>query len=159
MERELYALWPAVVKHDRCITGLKVFVYTEHKNNMFQSAALDNRRIAKNVSNWATELPHFDLERQWIRGEAHILGDAPSRAPEEMDLWRRYLPIPSGPVHDIVSRIYSGWDQLNHACTSMAPRPEGAAQTFGDSAEGREISTPGGLRGDYLDRTSAESNS
>ena len=82
MERELYALWQAVVKHERFLKGLLCYVYVDHKNNMFVSSMLDNRRIAKKVSNWALELQHFNIHRQWIRGEANILSDAPSRAPE-----------------------------------------------------------------------------
>ncbi|MCP4193147.1 MAG: hypothetical protein GY768_21255, partial [Planctomycetaceae bacterium] len=79
MERELYALWQSVVGHDRLIKGFKAFCYIDHKNNIFEDAQLDNRRRSKKLSNWALELQHFDIVRVWIRGEANILADAPSR--------------------------------------------------------------------------------
>ena len=83
MERELYALWQGVLGHERLIRGFKVICYIGHKNNLFSEAQLDNRRRSKKMSNWALDLQHFDLDRVWIRGEANILGDAPSRAPWE----------------------------------------------------------------------------
>ena len=110
MERELYSLWQSAVKHERFIKGLLCVVYTDHKNNMFLSSMLDNRRIAKKVSNWALELQQFNLERNWIRGEANILADAPSRAP--VDTLKRWLPIPTGPVMDIIRRMYGGFEDL-----------------------------------------------
>merc|ERR1712007_34179 len=87
---------------------------------MFVSSMLDRRKIAKKVSNWAPELQHFNLHRQWIRGEANILADAPSRAPEEM-LARR-LPIPTGPVMDIVRRMYGGFDDLDGEVSKVADK-------------------------------------
>ena len=71
---------------------------------------LDNRRIAKKVSNWALELQQFNLERHWIRREANILADAPSRAP--VDTLKRWLPIPTGPVMDVIRRMYGGFEDL-----------------------------------------------
>ena len=38
------------------------------------------------MSNGALELQCFDIVRVWIRGEANILADAPSRAPWESAL-------------------------------------------------------------------------
>ena len=61
MERELYALWQAVVGHEKMIRGLLTFVYIDHKNNLFNAAMLGNKRIAKKVSGWALELQWFNL--------------------------------------------------------------------------------------------------
>ena len=55
----------------------------DHKNNLFTEAQLDNRRRRKKMSSWALELQQFNISRVWIRGEANILADAPSRAPWE----------------------------------------------------------------------------
>ena len=56
------------------------------------------------MSNWALELQQFDIVRVWIRGEANILGDAPSRAPWESEL-AGHLPIPDnqGSGEEVVS--------------------------------------------------------
>ena len=84
---------------------------------------LDSMRIAKNVSNWALELDPFNLERNWVRGEAHILAYAPSQAP--VDTLKRWLPIPTGPAMDIVRRIYGGFDDVaKEARTLGEPRGE-----------------------------------
>jgi hypothetical protein len=83
MERELYALWQGVVGHERLIRGFKTYCFIDHKNNLFTKAQLDNMRRSKKMSNWALELQQFDIVRVWIRGEANILADAPSRAPWE----------------------------------------------------------------------------
>ena len=105
MERELYALWQGVLSHDRLIRGFKVYSYIDHKNNTFTEAQLDNRRRSKKMSNWALDLQNYDLVRIWIRGEANILADAPSRAPWEATL-AKHLPIPDMPVRDLVKMMY-----------------------------------------------------
>ena len=105
MERELYALWQGVVGHERMLRGFKCYCYIDHKNNIFSDAQLDNRRRSKKMSNWALELQCFDIVRVWIRGEANILADAPSRAPWESAL-ARHLPIPDMPVRDLVRKMY-----------------------------------------------------
>ena len=112
MERELYALWQGVVGHERLIKGFKTFCYIDHKNNLFSEAQLDNRRRSKKMSNWALELQGFDIVRVWIRGEANILSDAPSRAPWENAL-ARHLPIPDMPVRDLVRKMYRDPDGLD----------------------------------------------
>ena len=66
MERELYAMWQGVVRHDKYIKGVHIFVYVDHKNNLFTASMLDNRRIAKKVSNWALEFQHYDMELSLI---------------------------------------------------------------------------------------------
>ena len=57
------------------------------------------------MSNWALELQCFDIVRIWIRGEANILADAPSRAPWEAAL-AKHLPIPDLPVRELVRKMY-----------------------------------------------------
>ena len=111
MERELYALWQAVVGHERLIRGLLTFVYVDHKNNLFVHSMLDNRRIAKKVSNWALELQCFNIVRVWIRGEANILSDAPSRAPWECEL-AKHLPVPAGPIEQLIKDFYQVPEEL-----------------------------------------------
>ena len=63
------------------------------------------------MSNWALELQQFDIGRIWIRGEANVLADAPSRAPWEEPL-AQFLPIPDMPVRHLVRRMYQDPDDL-----------------------------------------------
>ena len=105
MERELYALWQWVTGMDRLIKGFKTFVYMGHKNNLFSEAQLDNRRRSKKMSNWALELQQFNIARVWIRGEANILADAPSRAPWEAEM-AKHLPIPDLPLRELIRQMY-----------------------------------------------------
>jgi len=76
----------------------------DHKNNLYTEALLDNRRVSKKMSNWALELQGFNIIRIWIRGEANILRDAPSRAPWENALADQ-LPIPDAPLCEIIAKI------------------------------------------------------
>ena len=112
MERELYALWQGMVGHDRLIKGFKCYCYIDHKNNIFSDAQLDNRRRSKKMSNWALELEQFNIERMWIRGEANILADAPSRAPWEETL-AQFFPIPDMPVRDLIIKLYQAPEEVN----------------------------------------------
>ena len=64
------------------------------------------------MSNWALELQGFDIVRVWIRGEANILSDAPSRAPWESAL-ARHLPIPDMPVRELVRKMHREPDGLD----------------------------------------------
>ncbi len=57
------------------------------------------------MSNWALELQCFDIARVWIRGEANILGDAPSRAPWE-NAFAKFLPIPDSFVRQVINAMY-----------------------------------------------------
>ena len=91
---------------DRHIKGFHTYVYMDHKNNLFTEAQLDNRRRNKKLSNWALELQQYDIVRVWIRGEANILADAPSRAPWEAEMARN-LPIPDLPLRDIIRKCLS----------------------------------------------------
>ena len=63
------------------------------------------------MSNWALELQQFDIVRIWIRGEANILADAPSRAPWE-SRFAQFLPIPDMPVRDLVRQLYQDPDSM-----------------------------------------------
>ena len=63
------------------------------------------------MSNWALELQHFNIERIWIRGEANILADAPSRAPWE-DKLAQFLPIPDIPVRELIVKLYQAPDDV-----------------------------------------------
>ena len=63
------------------------------------------------MSNWALELQQFNIDRIWIRGEANILADAPSRAPWETRL-AQFLPIPDMPVRDLVVKFYQAPDEV-----------------------------------------------
>ena len=107
MERELYASWQGIVQHESLIKGFKVYAYIDHKNNIFSEAQLDNRRRSKNMSNWALGLQQFDVVRVWIKGEANVLSDAPSRAPWE-DALANNLPAPCDmPLQRIISEMYT----------------------------------------------------
>jgi hypothetical protein len=112
MERELYALWQGLVGHERLIKGFKCYCYIDHKNNIFSDAQLDNRRRSKKMSNWALELQQFNIERIWIRGEANILADAPSRAPWEEKL-AQFLPIPDMPVRELIIKLYQAPEEVD----------------------------------------------
>jgi len=105
MERELYGLWQGVVGFERLIRGFKVYVYMDHKNNLYSEALLDNRRVAKKMLNWALELQHFNIVKVWIRGEANILADAPSRAPWESELME-HLPLADLPLRELINKMY-----------------------------------------------------
>ncbi len=59
------------------------------------------------MSNWALELQQFDIVRVWIRGEASVLPDAPSRAPWSDELVK-HLPVPCDrPIRDIMSEMFT----------------------------------------------------
>ena len=88
------------------IKGFPTYVFMDHKNNLFTEAQLDNRRRSKKMSNWALELQQFNICRVWIRGEANILADAPSRAPWEAELARN-LPIPDLPLRELIRQMYA----------------------------------------------------
>ena len=105
MERELYALWQGVVGFERLIRGFKVYVYMDHKNSLYHEALIDNRRIAKKMLNWALEIQHFNIVRVWIRGEANILADAPSRAPWGCKLME-HLPLADMPLRELIRKMY-----------------------------------------------------
>merc|ERR1712039_508660 len=94
------------------LRGLLCFVYIDHKNNLFTESMLDNRRIAKKVSNWALELQCFNIVRIWIRGESNILADAPSRAPWECAL-AKHLPVAHTPVRDLIRQMYRHPDKID----------------------------------------------
>ena len=84
------------------------------------------------MSKWALELQGFDVIRVWIRGEANILADAPSRAPWESAL-AMHLPIPDMPVRDLVAAMYKSPEQLT---VWVQDRKE---QMLGPSPEWRPI--------------------
>ena len=77
--------------------GFKAYCYADHKNNLFSEAQLGNRHRSKKMSNWALGLPGLDVVRVWIRDEATIFADAPSRAPWE-SAWAMQPLIPDMPV-------------------------------------------------------------
>ena len=64
------------------------------------------------MSDWALELQQFNIERIWIRGQANILADAPSRAPWEETL-AQFLPIPDMPVRDLIIKLYQAPEEVD----------------------------------------------
>ena len=99
---------------ERLIKGFPTYCYMDHKNNLFSEAQLDNRRRSKKMSNWALELQQFNIIRVWIRGEANVLADAPSRAPWEAAM-ARHLPIPDLPLRDLIKKMFvspEAWGKL-----------------------------------------------
>ena len=121
MERELYGLWQEVVGFERLIRGFKVYVYMDHKNNLYSEALLDNRRVAKKMLNWALELQHFNIVKVWIRGEANILADAPSRAPWESELME-HLPLADMPLRELIRRMYKEPELLSTMVKEVAAK-------------------------------------
>ena len=100
--------------NDKLIKSFRTYVYMDHKNNLFTEAQLDNRRRSKKMPNWALELQQFDIVRVWIRGEANILADAPSRAPWEAELARN-LPIPDLPLRELIKQMFAtpeAWEKM-----------------------------------------------
>ena len=66
------------------------------------------------MSNWVLDLSVYDLNRVWIRGEANILADAPSRAPWEAELARN-LPIPDLPLRELIKQMFvspEAWEKM-----------------------------------------------
>ena len=63
------------------------------------------------MSNWALELQQFNIVRIWIRCEANILADAPSRAPWEEQM-AQFLPIPDMPVRELVIKMYQSPEEV-----------------------------------------------
>ena len=122
-----------------------VFLYMDHKNNMFKESLLENRRIAKKVSTWALELQQFDVVRVWIRGEANILADAPSRAPVDLKGVAE-LPVPVGPVRQLIQQLYWSPEEFGRECErrydvlrggsppSLSGGGDGAVSAGGDEA-------------------------
>jgi hypothetical protein len=112
VERELYALRQGVLAFDRIIRGFELCCYIDRKNKLFSEAQLDKRRRSKKMSNWALDLQWYDLVCVWIRGEANILGDAPSRAPWETEL-AQHLPIPDKPVRELVHQMHQSPEEFD----------------------------------------------
>ena len=66
------------------------------------------------MSTWALKLQQLNSIRVWIRGEANILADAPSRAPWEAEM-TRHLPISDLPLREIIKQMYlspAAWAKL-----------------------------------------------
>ena len=63
------------------------------------------------MSNWALELQQYDIVRIWIRGEANIMSDAPSRAPWENALAHE-LPVPDQPIRQLLKSMYGNPDEF-----------------------------------------------
>ena len=105
------------------------------------------------MSNWALELQQFNIERIWIRGEANILADAPSRAPWEATL-AQFLPIPDMPVRDLIVKLYQAPDEVEDlvsrrrtALTGERPwvalaGDSGRSGPFLDQTKDGEVPTP-----------------
>ena len=97
LERELYGLKEALLADSHLIKGFPVIVYTDHTNNLFTPSLLANRRSQKKLLRWTMEIEDFGtlVQRVWIPGKDHCLGDAPSRNPKDRDEVQRQ-PIPCG---------------------------------------------------------------
>jgi hypothetical protein len=119
MEREVYALWKGVTHMDRFTKGFLVYCYTDHKNNTFVESLLENRRRSKKLTGWALELAEYRIARVWIRGGANILGDAPSRAPWEVEV-AKHLPVPNQSVKELIRMMYTTPEELEALYESRA---------------------------------------
>ena len=107
-ERELYAIREALAATDHLTKGFQVVVYTDHKNNLFTSSLLSNRRINKKLLRWSLDLEELGskISRIWLKGTDNVLGDAPSRNPPDRDRLHR-LPVPAGPVRRIIEQMFA----------------------------------------------------
>ena len=87
--------------------GFQVTVLTDHKNNLFTSSLLANRRVNKKLLRWAIDLEELGsmVKRVWIKGSEHVLGDGLSRNPPDRDTCKR-LAIPSGPVKRVIKAMF-----------------------------------------------------
>ena len=91
------------------------------------------------MSNWALELQQFDIVRVWIRGEANILADAPSRAPWEAELARN-LPIPDLPLRELIKQMFvspEAWEKMVGEKKTKMNLDEWQALEAGTGAPGR----------------------
>ena len=61
------------------------------------------------------------MTRVWIRGEANILADAPSRAPWEHRL-AKHLPIPDGAFSDLDRANVQSAGRMGEVCRTMLRR-------------------------------------
>ena len=98
-ERELCGLKESLLYVDHLVKGFPLVVYTDHKANLFTSSLLANKRMQKKLLRWSLEVEEMskNVQRIWIKGSENIIGDAPSRNPEDRDLVGacRFQPAPS----------------------------------------------------------------
>ena len=73
------------------------------------------------MSNWVLDLSMYDLNRVWIRGEANILADAPSRNPVENDIVRN-LPLPDITIREFIRKMYMDPEDLQRLCQGKATK-------------------------------------
>ena len=87
--------------------GLEVLVLMDHRNNLFTSSLLGNRRVNKKLLRWSLDLEEYGtrLVRQWIRGADNILADSPSRNPKDRDA-ARALVVPGGLIKNIIEKMF-----------------------------------------------------
>ena len=85
-----------------------MIVYTDHRNNIFTDSLFANKRISKKLLRWALDLEDLGsrVVRVWLRGEDNILGDAPSRNPEDRDVLHT-LRVPGGPVRRVIEQMFT----------------------------------------------------
>ena len=131
VERELYAIREALAATDHLAKGFQVVVYTDHKNNLFTSSLLSNRRINKKLLRWSLDLEELGskISRIWQKGVDNVLGDAPSRNPHNRDMLYK-LPVPAGPVKRIITAMFAKPIELDQELQEL--------RRFIDSLDGRE---------------------
>jgi len=76
-----------------------VFMYIDHKDNIFTGALCANKLISKKFLCWSLDIGELDslLIRVWLKGETTSSGDAPSRNPEDREAIKQ-LRVPGGPL-------------------------------------------------------------
>ncbi len=72
---------------DRYTKGFSCVVFMDHRNNLFTSSVLANKRVNKKLLIMALEVEEYGhrYRRVWIKGKENILGDAPSRNPKDRE--------------------------------------------------------------------------
>ena len=104
-EREMFGMREALAAVHHIVKGFPVIVYTDHRNNLFTSSLLGNRRIHKKLLGCALDLEEMGsrIKRVWIKSKDHALGDAPSRIHTSC----HEEPVPSAPVKRIIRAMFS----------------------------------------------------
>jgi len=87
-----------------------LLLHRPQEQHLLGRTARQSSEIKEDVE-LALELQQFNIERIWIRGEANILADAPSRAPWEETLAQ--FPIPYMPVRDLIVKLYQAPDEVD----------------------------------------------
>ena len=136
-ERELFAYKESLLATEHLTKGFPLLVLTDHKNNLFTSALIGNKRVNKKLLRWSLDIQEHSsrITRCWIAGKDNVLGDGPSRNPPDRDQ-ARSLAIPAGPVRKIIMDMFCRPDALEKEVAEI--------EAFCDGLEDSETQQQGG---------------